>query len=78
MSPDDALDYAEAEALAATLATAKALCSLLELIRPIVERRARSDVRFNLLAIVVRVGLSPRAGTAASVRDALMELGGER
>lgn len=76
MSPDDELDHAEAEALAATLATARALVSLLRLIRPTVERRARTDVRFNLLAIVVRAALIARAGTPVAIREALAELGG--
>jgi hypothetical protein len=71
MNPDDELDHAEAEALAATLAVAKALVSLLELITPIVERRARDDVRYSLAAVVVRSALIARAGTPVAIREAL-------
>jgi hypothetical protein len=77
VNPDEELEAAEAQALAATLAVTRSLVSLLELIRPLVERRARDDVRFGLLEHQVRQALGPWAGTPVNLRETLAELVGE-
>lgn len=77
MSPDEDLDRAAAEALAATLAVTRALCSLLQLVRPFVEHRAHEDVRFGVLAPHVHEALRPWTGTPLALREVLTEPVGE-